>query len=305
MNKRIKHYFLFLLCAITFFSGCALIPKVPGGEPFGEETYSKEEGEAALDDFRFWMSEKDLSDGSYYVGFSENSGHELEVEYWHSEKYTAASATVSPYKEYLWYQGTLFLGEQEQLTARPISWEKLEGGALSEQAEEYLRLLLPLAPEEITYQYIPMAGSEPYMLKMEYPHAKWELFGRETPATVVVYFDEAGNPGSVSLSCNTPAVLKDGLFVRGEDSFFASWAVGKKEGVYYQAERKVWSFGYNHGLTKEENVVPALFYQKENRKACQKIIESMDFEALSKEAAQDDELALPFFQEFCARVKER
>lgn len=305
MIDRKKFLLCLLFCVSVLTAGCAFIPTPGGGEPFGEKTCSQKEGEEVFSDFRHWFEKKDLSGWRHYVGFSGDTGYELEVEYWHSETYTAASASVSPYKEYLWYQDTLFLGERELVTAANVSWEDMECEALLEQAEDYLRLLLERAPEKITYKYIPMAGDEPYMLKLEYPYSEFDMFDREVKSEVVVYFDEGGNPGSIAMSCNTQALVKDGLFVRDADSFFASWNVEKEETDFYQAERKLWTFGHTYGLTEEENVVPALSYQEENREACRAVIESMDFSSLAEKAEKDDELKLPSFQEFCKTVRER
>ena len=58
-----------------------------------------------------------------------------------------------------------------------------------------------------------------------------------------------------------------------------------------QAERSIWSFGYDAGLTDEG--VPALSDQSENRERCRALISGMDFDALAERSEYREDLMFP------------
>ena len=58
-----------------------------------------------------------------------------------------------------------------------------------------------------------------------------------------------------------------------------------------QAERKIWSFGYDCGLTEE--VLPAISVQGADREWCRSVISNMDFAELRGRAVLDEDLFFP------------
>lgn len=58
-----------------------------------------------------------------------------------------------------------------------------------------------------------------------------------------------------------------------------------------QAERKIWSFGYDCGLTEE--VLPALSVQGADRELYRSVISNMDFAELRGRAVLDEDLLFP------------
>ena len=64
------------------------------------------------------------------------------------------------------------------------------------------------------------------------------------------------------------------------------------ESEYVDAERALWSFGYDCGLTDEH--VPALSEQKDNREWSRGIIADMDFKSLKERAKEESDLVFPY-----------
>lgn len=178
---------------------------------------------------------------------------------------------------YLWYDGRLCCRRDAALTYRDMAWEELELEALAAEQWEFARQLMERDGAELTYKYIPMS-EEPYLLKAEYPDM--ELNGRTVRfAELSFYLNENGG--------------YDGFGLRWQEdrstvsvSYF-SYA----DSTDLQAERAVWFFGRDIGLTEE--TVPALSDQREDRERCRAVIAAMDFDSLADRGEYQEDLGLP------------
>ena len=263
-------------------SGCIALP---GQEPFGETTYSAEQAQAVYEKISADMEQREFKDQSGYsiqilpFILSEDV-NDFEYDVYKTEEYTVCDAD-GPGEDYLWHKGRLYCSyyDNDHITYRDMAWEDLEFDAYAAECWSIARQLLERDDPELTYKYIPMS-SQPYLLKAAYPDIELSD-GREIRfAELYFYMDENG----------------------AYDGFGLSWQEDRRQNVsiaYFpyegstslQAERSIWSFGYDAGLTDEG--VPALSDQSEDRERCSAVISGMDFDTLAERSEYREDLCVP------------
>lgn len=287
---REKLFLAVLWICIPGLGGCI---SLPGQEPFGETTFSEERAGIQLEEAKEWFAEAVTEEWDYSISFSGGSGNGTEVEYYRNEVYPAAAGKDEEGARWLWYQGRLFRQKEGQVFVRDMTWEEMGGDRLREEAAAVLRELLEgeYRQETLSFQYIPMAGDQPYLLTVDYPRMQLESGGQEAFFDIRVTYDREARPVGISLQWNTiPWEDEEGKTVFGD--VFAISMSPPVEGSYsLQAEREIWFFGKDAGLTSE--VVPALEVQREQREKCLSVIESMDFTGLTGRAADGEAYGFP------------
>ena len=205
---------------------------------------------------------------------------DFEYDVYKTEEYTVC-ATDGPCEDYLWHKGRLYCSyyDNDHIAYRDMAWEDLGFEAYAAERWSIARQLLERDDPELTYKYIPMS-SQPYLLKAAYPDIEL-ADGREIRfAELYFYMDENGK----------------------YDGFGLSWHEDRRQNVsisYFtyegstslQAERSIWSFGEDAGLTDEG--VPALSDQSEDRERCRALISGMDFDALAERGEYREDLWVP------------
>lgn len=280
-----KRLFLFLAQTVglaCLLSGCIALP---GQEPFGEKTYPVERAQAVYEKLSADMEQQEFMEQSGYIIqirpfiLSEDVS-DFDYDVYKTEEYMVFAAEASG-EDYLWHKGRLYHScyDNDHITYRDMAWEDLGFEAYAEERWSIVRQLLERDDPELTYQYIPMS-SQPYLLKAAYPDIKL-ADGRESRfAELYFYMDEDGS----------------------YDGFGMSWQEDRRHNVsisYFsyedstslQAERSIWSFGYDAGLTDEG--VPALSDQSEDRERCSAVISGMDFDALAERSEYREDLCVP------------
>ena len=280
-----KRLFLFLAQTVglaCLLSGCIALP---GQEPFGEKTYPVERAQAVYEKLSADMEQQEFMEQSGYIIqirpfiLSEDVS-DFDYDVYKTEEYMVFAAEASG-EDYLWHKGRLYHScyDNDHITYRDMAWEDLGFEAYAEERWSIVRQLLERDDPELTYQYIPMS-SQPYLLKAAYPDIKL-ADGREIRfAELYFYMDEDGS----------------------YDGFGMSWQEDRRHNVsisYFsyedstslQAERSIWSFGYDAGLTDEG--VPALSDQSEDRERCSAVISGMDFDALAERSEYREDLCVP------------
>lgn len=282
-----KRPFFFLLPAwaaglACLLSGCIALP---GQEPFGETTYPAEQAQAVYEKLSADMEQREFKDQSGYIIqirpfiLSEDVS-DFDYDVYKTEEYMVFAAEGSG-EDYLWHKGRLYYSyyDDDHITYRDMAWDDLGFEAYAEDRWSIARQLLERDDPELTYKYIPMS-SQPYLLRAAYPDIEL-ADGREIRfAELYFYMDENGN----------------------YDGFGLSWQEDRRQNVsiaYFpyegstslQAERSIWSFGYDAGLTDEG--VPALSDQSENRERCRALISGMDFDALAERSEYREDLMFP------------
>lgn len=263
-----------IICGLfCFLSGCIALP---GQEPFGEKTYSGEKAQAIYEDISSSMYQIDFGD---WKGYSISSDFNSIVDVYKTEEYTLAYYEISGKDYSVWYDGRLYYYTDDKLFYRDMEWEKLETENFAKEKWDLVRQLLELEDVKLTCKYIPMASDHKNLLKAEYPAA--QIDGQQiTFAELLFYLDENREFNKVTMHCTK----------EGEN--YMSISFFPYEGsTDLQAERKLWSFGRDLGLTEES--VPALSQQEENREWSRKMIDSMDFEVLVERAEYAEDLTFP------------
>lgn len=238
-----KRPFFFLLPAwaaglACLLSGCIALP---GQEPFGETTYPAEQAQAVYEKLSADMEQREFKDQSGYIIqirpfiLSEDVS-DFDYDVYKTEEYMVFAAEGSG-EDYLWHKGRLYYSyyDDDHITYRDMAWDDLGFEAYAEDRWSIARQLLERDDPELTYKYIPMS-SQPYLLRAAYPDIKL-ADGREIRfAELYFYMDENGS----------------------YDGFGLSWQEDRRQNVsiaYFpyegstslQAERSIWSFGYDAG----------------------------------------------------------
>ena len=273
MKGKTIFLFAWIWGIACLLSGCRLIA-LPGQEPFGEQTYAEDRGQAVYENVRENMEEVEFSDwNGYTMEFNENTIH---YNFYRTEEYTAAWHEGA--QNYLWYQGQLYCMDGDSLSFRDLKWTKLQADDYAARQWKFARSLLAQEAENIEYKYIPMSSGNPYLLTVEYPETEWD--------------DQLKRFPKLGFQLN-----EDGDF----SGFTLRWQEGSRSiAVSYfpyenssslQAERKIWSFAHELGLIEE--AVPALSTQQEQREWCQSIIRGIDFDDILDQAERRNELSFP------------
>lgn len=270
------------IVSAMLLSGCAAVPIAPGGEPFGEKTYSSQEAEEVYERVSQELLQNAPTEwGGYTI---EHRSGEMNAEFYHSEEYTAAYVEGGMREELLWYEGCLYRKSGDQIFYKELPWDEIRTQEAAAKMWEDGLQLLSRHDAELTYKYIPMAEESPFLLKADYPGE--EFADGMLYADVSVRMQEDGRLERVGLSWH---YVEEGAFwnIVWDISFYPY-----EDSADLQAERRVWMFGQDSGLTQE--VVPALSTQEKDREWCREVIGGMDFASLAKQARQDDGLILSF-----------
>lgn len=282
IRRRIASAGLALSWFVMFLSGCAFLP---GREPFGETTYSSQKAETVYEGLPEQFEGLVSEDCGYSIDIYDDNRGDITC-YW-TQEYVVAYMEDTEGQEYLWYKGWLFRDDGEQVVRAKVPWESLGSDGEIERVLELARRLMHEEAEKLSYKHVPMAGENPYLLTAEYPLTSIEFEARESYPKLLARMDEEGNLTSFSVSWSRPAVTTEEGYL-SDSSLVTISLFPYMDSTNYQAERKVWSFGHEHGLSEEG--VPALSTQEEKRDWCRKIIESMGFETLGE---QVEELRFP------------
>lgn len=274
---KAKTFFLpvIALATISFLSGCRIIT-LPGGEPFGEHTYSNDQAQSVYESVCAKMEK---------IGFSDWNGYSVEIDDNFTEQsfYRTDEYTLLWYEEakaeYLWYQGRLYCYDKETLSYRDIEWSEILSDDYAAQQWEFAIELLAQKPEKLKYKFIPMSSGNQYLLTAEYSQSLWEDKIRQFPK---LYFrlDEKKNFSGLTVHWQeeTLRVVNIGYFPF-------------ENSTDLQAERKIWSFAHELGLI--EKGVPALSTQKDDREGCKEMINGIDFDSLTNSAVCREDMIIP------------
>lgn len=129
------------------------------------------------------------------------------------------------------------------------------------------------------------AGDPPFLIKAEYPAERYR------DGKLYSYFSaslqEDGSCDGFSLEWQYVKKAEDETF----DTTVCGISFQPWQGsASLQAERRLWAFGYDCGLTDEK--VPALSVQEKEREHCRSVMAGMDFEALKGRASYKGDLML-------------
>lgn len=266
-----------LVCSMT---GCIALP---GERPFGEEIFSEQEATEAYKGMAESMLREELADwGSYAIKLDSDRCHGT-FSFWNSETYTVAYAETGN-GNYLWYQGCLYRRYKDRITYREMEWEELMAGTIAEQMWDLTGHLLKRADAELTFKYVPMAEDKKYLLKAKYP--EMEFNSRKIRPEFTIYMSEDGTYDHFCTSWSE--IWENDNFVEHDLFSIIFYPYPGAENV--DAERALWSFGYECGLTEEH--VPALSEQKSNREWSRKIVSDMDFKSLKEMGEEKRDLVI-------------
>lgn len=271
---------ILIMSAFFCLTSCV---SMPGQEPFGKETFSAEDAESAYEAVSESIAQAEFeSMGGYIVSVSgalDDNFREYQI--YKTDEYDVVSYE-GYYAEYLWYDGWLYCYADRNLTYRDMSWGEFNAEEYAQQQWVFAQQLLGRADAELTYKYIPMASGNQYLLTAEYD----EVVLDGQPVRFIqlsFYLDENGVYDGFGLSWQKP---------HGETDRVISISFFPYEGsTSLQAERHIWSFGNELGLTEE--VIPALNDQEDHRERSLAVIKSLDFETLRKESAYQKNLSIP------------
>ena len=281
--KGVRYAVPFIVVLLVYtFTGCTALP---GKRPFKEEIFSESEAMAAYKGVtESLLKEEDENWGSYAVKL-DSDRYNGTFSFWNSEKYTAAYAETAS-GEYLWYQECLYRRDKDRITYREMEWEELMAGTVAEQMWDLTGQLLKRADADLTYKYVPMAEDRKYLLKAKYPEMEFD--SRKIRPEFTIYMDEDGTYDHFCTSWSE--IWGYDNFVNHELFSIVFYPYPGSEHV--DAERALWSFGYDCGLTDEH--VPALSEQKDNREWSREIVADMDFKSLKKRAKEERDLVFPY-----------
>lgn len=282
-----KKLLCIICCLSCLLSGCVALP---GQEPFGEKTYSDEKAQTVYEDISSSMAKIDFED---WNGFSisstlYSSGFDR-FDIYKTEEYTVAYCQIHHNDYFIWNDGRLYYYTDDKVFYRNMNWDEIVTESFVMERWEIARQLLELKDMELTYKHIPMADNQK-LLKAKYPET--EIGGQKIhSAELLFYLNENGEYDEVTLHC-----VKEG---ENEMSITFFPYEGTTD---VQAERKLWSFGYDVGLL--DRGVPALSQQEENREWSREIIDSIDFASLIQGAEYAEDLTFPDLTTLLAEMAE-
>ncbi|MDE7478082.1 MAG: hypothetical protein K2M91_09055 [Lachnospiraceae bacterium] len=274
--RKVKYLCVVLALAI---SGCGIVPLLPGGEPFGEVTYSSEKAENAYQMFsESFRQEKAQDWDGYSINWTEGIDRKTDV--YKTEEYTLAYCEESGEPDKLWFDGWLYQNEDTSAAYRKMDWDELHAESAVAKMWEMTKIMLEQTPAELTYKYIPMADDDRHLLTAHYELDE-EQAGDFVKISVSIHSDGSYDKVNISWSDVGGEIAVD--CVEMEVSFFKY-----KGSTNLQAERKIWMFGHDCGLTPE--TIPALSEQEKKREWCREVIGSIDFTTLREQAVQQENL---------------
>lgn len=274
MRRRIRYFFT-MTVSCCLLSGCHIAAR-PGQEPFGEQTYSGTEARAVYEEVCAAMGQAEFSGWSgYSIRMDEDMvSHDI----YRTEEYMVGWHEGTE-REYLWYQGQLYCYDGGTVAYRDMGWDELNSDSYAAEQWEFACGLLGQEPVEMEYKYIPMSSGSQYQLTLKYHEASWEGQARQFPQ-VRFRLDGENNFSGFVLH------WQEGSGRTIDISFFPY-----EGSASLQAEREIWGFAHELGLTEEG--VPALSEQEDDRERCRSVVSGIDFEDVSGWAVYQDDLAFP------------
>ncbi len=275
---------LIVIVLTAVLSGCHMAPKLPGGEPFGEQTFTEGQVKAAYEAFSLSFRQEWQEDWrGYTVSWQDMTDGRRDADIYFTQEYTLAYCEDMKHGEYLWYDGWLYWMKGSSVACRKMDWGELGGEQWAEELWLLMGALLEQEPTELTYKHIPMSEDKRNLLTAKYRLDKVHL-GKYATISAAIYSD--GRCKEVGIQWQDVGELEEWDNVSIHSSFCLF--EGSRS---LQAERKIWSFGYDCGLTEE--VLPALSVQGADREWCRSVISNMDFAELRGRAVLDEDLFFP------------
>lgn len=280
-----------LLAAATLMSalsGCHTIPVLPGREPFGEQTASDDQAESVWKSFAESFREERFEDwDGCTISWSEGS---QEVDVYRTEEYTLAYCGDRKGGDYLWYDGWLYWKHGDSMAYREMAWEELQVEQMAAELWTMAQSMLEQTPTDLTYKYIPMSKDKRNLLTAEFELGENQVGDYASISTAI---KSHGQYDSISFQWQDVGDLEKGV---GVDNIVVSISFYPiQDTTDLQAERKLWSFGYDCGLL--ERGVPALSTQDEDREGCREVISSIDWVSLRNRIPEQKDLVFPGFQD--------
>lgn len=273
-----------VLILAALLSGCGIVPVLPGREPFGEVTSSEDQAREVYETFSQRLRQEAPEDWEGWSLSWSEAGWDIDI--YRTQAYTLAFCEAHGGVDYLWYDGWLYWNSHGTVCYRAMDWAELGTEDFAAQLWRMSQELLDRTPDELTYQYIPMASGNQHLLKARY------VLKEEEPGDygdLSAYLSGGGDYDTVNFTWQDVGDLDQGV---GRNNVCAHILFFPFDGsTDLQAERKLWSFGYGCGLS--ERNIPAISVQQDDRAGCQAVIAAMDFAALRDRAVYQDTLAFP------------
>lgn len=263
--KRLLAICMTMVCVAVLLSGCGsegekgLFDEVSYSEDAAKEVYQKVSGQ--LENFL-------RAECAYVVDASTIT---TQYNYFWTEEYTLAFAEDEEQRVCLWYEGKYYAEKDGKVTYTELPWEELHTEQMRKQAQELAVELLTRSYDSITFEKIPRAGENRYLLSIEYPLSVIPQEEKEVYPTLYIWVDEDETVEECIVKWSVPLEVTEEGLGRGGGS--VSTSLYPYEGSTDKlAERRIALFLREAGL--EEN----------------------EFSKLSDIAKRDDSLQFPTYE---------